>query len=129
MANFYKKGTLLIPSGPSHDPDRMHLHIICTDPDEKGKQLIVSVSKKTSAPCDNTCVLQSHEHSFLSQESYIFYRKARIIDQTALINGVNAKLFAFKDDVNGQTFLKVTNGICASPQTPRKIKAYFGCAV
>jgi hypothetical protein len=127
MANFYKKGTLLIPSGPSHDADRMHLHVICTDPDTDGKQLIVSICTKTNAPYDSTCVLQKHEHTFLRHESYVLYRKANITDHAALINGVNANLFVPKDDVNGQVFLRITKGICASPQTSRKIKLYFGC--
>lgn len=127
MAAFYKRGTLLIPSGPSHDPDRLHLHIICTDPDADGKQLIVSMCTKANAPFDDTCILQKHEHTFLKHESYVLYRKAKIILQSALVNGVNAKLFVPKDDVNGQAFLKITNGICASPQTAKKIKSYFGC--
>lgn len=126
-ANLLKKGSLLIPSGPNHDPDKKHLHIICTDPDDQGKQLIVSVSSKTDAPCDDTCILQPNEHEFLKRESYVFYRKAIIIEHSSLVNGVNSNLFKPKADINGQTFLKVTKGICNSIQTPKKIKVYFGC--
>jgi hypothetical protein len=118
---------MLIPSGPSHDPDRMHLHVVCSDPDADGNQLIVSVCTKINNLCDGTCLLQKHEHSFLKAESYVFYRKAEIVARTALENGVSANLFIPKDDMNGQTFLRVIKGICASPQTPRKIKRYFGC--
>ena len=93
-----------------------------------GEQLVVSICKRINAMCDDACVLQPHEHPFLTQESYVFYRKAMIIAGSALTNGVAAKLFIPKEDVNGQVFLKVTKGICASRQTPRKIKTYFGCA-
>lgn len=126
-ANLLKKGSLLIPSGTFHDPDKKHLHIICTDPDKDGKQLIVSVSSRTNAPCDETCLLHPHEHAFLKRESYVFYSKAKIIEHSSLVNGVTARLFIPKDDVNGQTFLKITQGICNSIQTPKKIKEYFGC--
>lgn len=34
--NFFRKGTLLIPSGPARDPSRRHLHVICTNPDATG---------------------------------------------------------------------------------------------
>ena len=30
----YRAGTLLVPSGPSHDPDRKHLHVVCNDTDK-----------------------------------------------------------------------------------------------
>ena len=127
MPALNKKGTVLIPSGPSHDPDRMHLHVILTDPDSDGCQLIVSICSKINNICDPTCTLQSHEYSFLKSESYVFYRKAEIVKQSALENGVAAKLLIQKDDINGQTFLRIAKGICTSIQTPKKIKRYFDC--
>lgn len=123
----HKKGTVLIPSGPSHDPNRKHLHVVCTDPDAKGDQLIVSICTKVNNLCDSACTIQSHEHPWLTKESYVFYRKAQIVAKTALDNGVSAKFFTVQADINGQTFLRITKGICASIQTPRKIKKYFGC--
>lgn len=131
MANYdpCKKGTLLIPSGPSHDSERKHLHVICTDCDNEGKQLIVSVSSKTNSPCDETCLLQIHEHEFLDRVSYVFYRKAKIVSQSSLVNGVEQNIFIPRDDMNGQTFLRIKSGICRSPQTPNKIKKYFGCDI
>lgn len=125
----FKRGTMLIPSGPSHDPERKHLFIICTDPDANGQQLIVSITSKTNAPYDKTCLLQKHEHDFLDRESYVFYRKAKIVEHSSLINGVDKKIFIPKDDMNSQTFLRIRNGVCKSPQTPRGIKKYFGCDV
>lgn len=32
-----------------------------------------------------------------------------------------------KDKMNGQAFLRVANGICRSPFSPKKIKTYVGC--
>lgn len=123
-----KAGTLLIPSGPSHDPDRRHMFIVCNDTDENGQNLIVPVASWTNDLCDPTCRLESHEHGFLRHASYVLYRYARIEAATALLGGLASGDLTTNDPVNGQVFLKVRNGVCRSPQTPRKIKTYFGCS-
>lgn len=68
----FKRGTLLIPSGPSHDPDRKHLHVVCNDAREDGTHLLVSISSWRSNG-DPTCQLQSHEHDFLDRLSFVEY--------------------------------------------------------
>lgn len=127
MSGPQKKGTILIPSGPTHDPNRMHLHVVCTDPDENGQQVIVPICTKINDLCDNTCTLQIHEHQFLRNESYVMYSKAQIVEQQSLVNGIASSLFTVKPPVNAQTFLRILNGICNSIQTPKKIKKYMGC--
>lgn len=122
-----RAGTLLIPSGPSHDLSRRHLYVVCTDPCENGDQLIVSVTTWTNNLCDGTCILQAHEHEWLTHQSYVFYRKARIEAARTLDNGVAQGIFEPRGEMNRQTFLRICNGICRSSQTPRKIKRYFGC--
>ncbi|WP_157785520.1 hypothetical protein [Sinorhizobium fredii] len=71
--------------------------------------------------------MQAHEHEWLRHQSYVFYRKARIEAASTLDNGLQQGLFEQRGDVNGQTFLRIRNGICLSPQTPRKVKQYIGC--
>lgn len=122
-----KAGTLLIPSGPSHDPDRRHMFVVCNDTDANGQNLIVPVTTWTNDVCDPTCRLDPHEHAFLRHASYVLYRNARIEPAQALQEGLANGLFSTHDPVNGQVFLKVKNGVCRSLQTPRKIKVYFGC--
>ena len=125
--NLAKAGTLLIPSGPSHDPDRRHMFIVCTDTNQNGTNLLVPVASWVNDLCDPTCRLAVHEHSFLRHQSYVFYRNARIEPASKLNAGLAAGKFTTHDPVNGQVFLRVKNGICRSAQTSRKIKAYFGC--
>lgn len=122
-----RKGTLLIPSGPAHDPERPHLFVICTDPCAAGKQLLVPVCSRVNDLCDATCILQPHEHRFLNRESFAFYRKAKIEPQDLLVRGVAEQVFRPHDDLNGQSFLRVYNGICRSPQTSRMVRQYLGC--
>jgi hypothetical protein len=123
-----KRGTLLIVSGPRHDPDRKHLYVICNDPDSEGNVLIVSIASVTAATHDTTCILQPHEHDFLKRASYTYYAKAEIRSAAALLNGVKQQAIFVHSNMNAQAFLRLTNGICRSPYTPRKIKRYFGCA-
>lgn len=124
----YRAGTMLIPSGTHHDPNRSHLHVVCNDTDANGENLIVSISTYSNNYCDGTCILQAHEHDWLRHESYVFYRKARIVRAQTLERGIEEFLIRPQADMNQQVFLRVKNGICRSLQTPRKVKVYFGCA-
>lgn len=122
-----RAGTILMPSGPSHDSGRLHLFIVCTDVDIGGRTLLVPVTTWTNDLCDGTCRLNSHDHTFITHASYVFYRKSRIEFANSLLAGVQKGVLKRHDPCNGQTFLRVRNGICLSPHTPRKIKNYYGC--
>ena len=125
---FFAKGTLLVPSGPSYDPERKHLHIVCNDTDPKGFNLLVPIASWTKSLCDGTCILLPHEHPWLTRpKSYVFYRNADLFDAISLQRGIEKSLVIVREDCNAQVFLRIRNGVCKSPQTPRKIKRYFGC--
>lgn len=124
-ANLYRRGTLLIPSGPVNDPDRPHLHIICTDPDDNGDQVVVSVCSKRNPTDDPTCILQKYEHRWLRREYFVDYRFSKKWAGEKLERGVEANLFQPDADLNLQTFLRVLRGILASPNTPPLLKAYY----
>lgn len=123
----YRAGTLLIPSGPSHDPDRKHLHVVCNDTDAMGFNLIVSVATWTNDLCDDTCILLPHDHGFIRHRSWVVYRKAEIIEAARLEKGLQDHLVFRHDNMNAAAFLRVRHGICRSSATARKIKNYFGC--
>jgi hypothetical protein len=124
-----KKGTILIPSGPSIDKMRKHLFVICTDACNQGCQLLVPICTWTNNLCDGTCVIDPYEHAFLRSKSYVLYRKSLIYESKKLVAGVEAKSLIPDKEMNGQTFLKVRNGICKSSETPRKVKLYAGCEI
>lgn len=122
-----KKGTILIPSGTTFAPDKHHLFVVCTDACRDGKHLLVPIATWTNDHCDTTCRLIAGEHGFIKHASYILYRKARIEAGADLVKGVEERILSPDAPMNGQTFLRIANGICRSPHTPRKIKAYAGC--
>lgn len=123
----YRAGTLLIPSGPSNDPNRKHLHVVCNDTDANGLNLIVPVATWTNDLCDPTCHLLAHDHDFLRHKSWVVYRNAAIVEAVRLETGINERIVIRHADMNNSAFLRVKNGICRSLSTPRKIKKYFGC--
>ena len=103
--------------------------MVCTDTDAHGKNLIVSICSvpQPPIPYDATCVLEAHEHCWLTHQSYVAYRFAKIEDAATLQNGLKQGVFAREADMNGQSFLKVVTRMCQSPQTPRFIKRYLNC--
>lgn len=123
----YKAGSVLIPSGTYHDPTKKHLFIICTDECAEGKFLLVPVSTWINDLCDSTCRLSIGDHPFIIRDSYVFYRKSRIEARAVLEAGVQKALFVVRQDVNASLLERVRSGVCASIQTPRGVKRYFGC--
>jgi len=118
---------LLVPSGPSHDPGKKHLHVICSDPDANGDVVIVGIASYVNDLCDQTCILEAHEHPWLRHTSFVLYRKAEIVSAAALIARITLGEVVRRDDFGPQTFLRIRNGLCASPQTKRKVKRHLGC--
>lgn len=117
-----------MPSGTYHNPDQRHLHIVCTDQDGQGRVVLVSVTTWTNNLCDDTCILLEHEHPWLwKPKSYVYYRKADFFEVEALLRGLQNGDLEEQDPCNAQVFLRVRNGLCKSPHTPRKIKRAVGC--
>jgi len=80
-----RRATLLIPSGPPHDPARKHLYIVLNDPfpDAAGKEMVLVVcvvSIPASNKYDPSCTLFPAEHPFVVHHSYIAYNYATMVD-------------------------------------------------
>src|SRR5437764_12129249 len=116
--------TLLLPSGTYNDPNRKHLFIVCTDACKAGNHVIVSVTEWQNHLCDGTTRLAVGDHPFITKDSYIFYRKARIESGAALAAGVASGLFVPRNPASDALVAKILKGICDSIQTPRKVKKY-----
>lgn len=117
-----------MPSGTYRNPDKRHLHIVCTDPDDKGQIVLVPVSTWTNDLCDSTCILLEHEHPWLwKPKSYVYYRKADFFETVAIERRLASGDLKEQARCNDQVFLRVLNGLCNSPHTPKKIKRAIGC--
>lgn len=119
--------TLLIPSGPAHDPDRKHLYIILTDPaPATGEVLIACVcSIPLSNLYDGSCTLFPGEHPFIVKHSYVDYRACRIVDAALLERKVAAHEFVAKPQLPEKRFADVLAGFEDSPHVAPKYKRFF----
>lgn len=126
-----RRATLLIPSGPAHDPDRKHLFIILTDPVadpvNSGRVSVLLISLSTleiALPHDPTCILRSGDHPFITRDSYVSYRTSRIQETVKIINGVASGVLVAKELMDSGIVDRICDGL-DSYQTPEKIKRFF----
>ncbi len=122
----YQRGTFLLQSGTPTQPEMKHLHIVCNDTCPLGGNLIVPVSSFYDG-CDNTCELDVGDHEFIRHLSFVFYARSKVVEAAQIDALVEQKMITPKPDVSEAVFQRVLHGICASPDTPPKVKKYHGC--
>lgn len=124
-----RRATLLIPSGPATDPDRLHLFILLTNAQPDDSMLLVSVSTvQANLPHDQTCLLYRGDHPFIRRDSFVVYSKARIELRAKLIRGVNSGFFESRESLDEAIFARVCHGVASSRFTPQGIKDFFSAA-
>lgn len=123
----YRKATLLMPSGPEHDPDRMHLFIVLTDPVTGDKLVLIAslCSVCGGVPYDKTCVLEAGEHQFIRHKSYIDYSKLNIVEAGKLSKGVQTGVFMNKGPMSEDVVNRIIDGVFVSKRTPRESKEFL----
>jgi hypothetical protein len=122
----FPKATLLVPSGPSHDPDRKHLFIVLTKPDAAHNVLIVGVASiPHQSNHDKACELARGEHAFLRHPSYVRFRGAHIVAAQSLIDSVSAGLMVVREPISDTTMERVIGGLQKSLFVSPKIRQYF----
>lgn len=125
--------TVLVPSGPPHDPNRMHLHIVLAGPCEASSGVDhvawVSVQSVTEdAFHDPTCILDQGDHSFVSKPSWVNYRKSDLVEVDRVQRGIDSGCFIKKEPMNYDVFRRVLAGVYVSKHTPLKVKDFIDFA-
>jgi hypothetical protein len=115
----YRKGTLLIPSGPSD-----HLFIVCNDTCNLGANLLVNVSS-CHDNSDPTCILDVGDHPFIRHPSFVFYAKAVIQYAAGIEKGFADGRLLPQPDLAEAVFERVVAGITVSLDTSPKVARYF----
>ena len=119
--------TFLVPSGTSGN----HLFVILNNPDDfsdygYGKQLcIVSVNFTTlhlNNPHDNACIVNAGEHPFISRDSYVRYRDARLDPVEHVKKMVNSGTWSLQEPASVQLLQKLRLGLQASKFAQRDYK-------
>ena len=133
----YRRATLLVPSGPAHDPDQKHLFIILTDPaqvrdyDAKHSLLVGVSTIYEGIPHDPACELYAGDHPFIRNKSYVYYAEARIEASQKLVDGVKRGLLSPKGMLAEEIFARVCHGLTQSRfAAPRTLTFYnAACAI
>jgi hypothetical protein len=125
-----RKATLLIPSGPTHDPNRKHLHIVVTDPNALGEVLIVCVvSIPSTNSYDSSCTFFPGEHPFIVRNSYIAFKFSQIVQASLLEAKVAAGKYIAKADLDEKRFMDLIVGLTESPFTTPKILKFYQSSI
>ena len=122
----YQRGTFLLQSGTNAQPNLKHLHVVCSDTCPLGGNLIVPVSSFYDG-CDETCLLDAGDHEFVRHLSFIFYARSKVAMAQRIDELVNQGQVILKPDLTEEVFQRVVEGICRSPDTPLKVRRYYGC--
>lgn len=122
-----KRGTVLVPSGPAHDPDRLHLFILLTDPmGEWQEVLMVSISSvKEGIEYDGTCVLAPGCHEFVKRHSWVDYSTACLLSERKLAVGVTQGRIHKREMLAHPVFVRVCQGLVDSPHVRPKLKKFY----
>jgi hypothetical protein len=121
----FRKGSLLIPTGPCH-----HLHIICNDPvfyPTMGKECFLAVNISSIDPFleyDASYILKPGDHAFITHDSFVYYRKADIFGATTTARKIAEGDIMTHDPFDDAVFDKVLSGFYASKEVRPKIKKF-----
>lgn len=72
--------------------------------------------------CDDSCILEKAEYSFIKHKSYIHYRKARIESIKAIHGGIEKGVLIPHHIFEEDCFKRVCEGFMKSNQLPWKLK-------
>lgn len=129
-----RRATLLMASGPAHEPDRKHLFILLTDPHvyQQGKPcvLMTSVSTvKSGLPHDGSCYLYPGDHPFIRHKSYVSYRHTSIVEVEKLLKGVKERVLVPYPPLDIDLFPRVLKGFEESREVaPKFVDFYWSAA-
>ena len=109
--------TLLYPSGPPNDLHRLHLFVLMTPPGGPAQQVLMVPVTSKHEKSDGTCAITAGAHEFVTHDSVIEYRHARIEPVQKLLDGVKSGLFVEKSPVTAELFAKIHAGFFHSKYT------------
>jgi len=140
LHNVFRQSTILVPSGPAHDPDRLHLHIMLNDPVRVESPIIysnvhnhaddfvqiVSISScKDYVEIDHTCLLKQGDHDFITHPSFVSYAFTKIRSVAEISAGIEAEKYHVRGPMNQAVFDSIHAGVGISDDTPIKMVRFW----
>lgn len=122
---FTRGATLhILNTGPSHEPQRGHLHVILTNKCGDGHFLLVPVCSQHEK-CDRTCLLGVGDHPFIVKPTFVYYSHADIYPEANLVKRLTEGDITFREQFDPKVFALICNGLTESRMTPPKFKKYY----
>jgi hypothetical protein len=128
MFRIVKGSTLLVPSGPARDRDRLHFHVCLTDPfvdagDNDTKVVLASICTipPEGQPYDATCMLEPGEHAFITRKSYVYYAMAVPYSVSSLAKRCRSGVCERRDPIETAVLARMLKGAINSVHTKKRI--------
>lgn len=103
-----------------------HLFIVILAVHSKtDKTILVHIQSIRSNKIDGTTILKVGDHDFISRDSYVNYRMARIESMESLSKIFAENNFKTKLPMRQDVFERICTGILKSPFTPREVKELY----
>lgn len=112
-------GDTFIPLAPQRDG---HLWVVISEPTVQSRVAIVNFTTRRP-PCDDSCVVQPGEHSFIVRESILLYARARLQDLDALVSHLTAGFYVPREPVSKPLLRRIQEGAFVSEFTPGNVQA------
>ena len=121
-----RKAGLLIPTGTYNAPDALHLHFILTDRCSHGMHLLGSVASiRRGKFHDPTVIIEPGDHPFITQRSYVIYRRFLVQKAAHLTTCVDGMVYQKHDPISEDLWERICDGIEDSEFTPGFVLDYW----
>lgn len=126
------RASLLMYTRSQSEDDTKHLFVVLNDPCNDVLQgrsdvvLLVNFSSiKPGITYDTSCILKAGCHEFITRDSYIVYKEARIEPALFLQNAIDSGDFIAKSPVSMDVYNQIISGLFLSGYTARKYTRFF----
>ena len=99
-----------------------HVYVVVSDPALDGENVVVVNFTSNKAWQDQSCLLMLGEHPFITEETVLFYAKARIHCNRELDTALASGRLTLHDPVSDAVLAKIRAGARDSDRLPFKMK-------
>ena len=95
-----------------------HLWVVISDPTkDRGKLVVVNLTKQRTDK-EQTCVIQPGEHPFVTEETVIMYRGARIVSEAMILSATQNGMLRLHSAVSKPLLDRIRKGAEDSHMLP-----------
>jgi hypothetical protein len=109
-----------VQTDPSATPN-LHFWIVLTEPQPPEFQCVIVNVTRQQQKSDNTVVLRSGDHPFITRDTVIRYSDALIVDARVLDGFLKTRAAKPRDPCSPELLKRILGGAIASAFSPKKI--------